>query len=177
VLLAISLSFNINDLALSRLLFTAATFIMISHGFIVGSLFLLAGIVYEHAGTREIDKLSALNILMPKFSLNLILASLAEIGLPGTSGFIAELLLILGIVPFILTSNFYLLLAILVLASLVVTTGYILHMLKRMAFGPKKEITNVDGDASFLEILPPMIMVCISIILGIFPIIILYGFI
>jgi hypothetical protein len=46
-----------------------------------------------------------------------------------------------------------------------------------MAFGPKKEITNVDGDASFLEILPPMIMVCISIILGIFPIIILYGFI
>jgi NADH-quinone oxidoreductase subunit M len=177
VLLAISLSFNISDLALSRLLFTAATFIMISHGFIVGSLFLLAGIVHEHAGTREIDKLSALNILMPKFSLNLILASLAEIGLPGTSGFIAELLLILGIVPFILTNNFYLLLAILVLTSLVVTTGYILHMLKRIAFGPKKEITNVDGDVSFLEILPPMIMVCISIILGIFPIIILYGFI
>jgi len=177
VLLAISIAFNVSNLVIYKLLFTAATFIMISHGFVVGSLFLLAGIIHEHAGTREINKLSALNILMPKFSLNLMLASLAEIGLPGTSGFIAELLLILGVVPFILVNNFYLLLTIFVLGALVVTTGYILHMLKRIAFGTKKEIVKIDGDATWLEILPPLIMVCISIILGIFPIIILYGFI
>jgi len=178
-LLAISVSFyiKINYPTLASILFIGAIFLMISHAFIVGALFLLAGVIHEHAGTREIEKLSGLNFLMPKFSLSLILASLGEIGLPGTSGFIAEILIIIGIIPLALTNQIFLILTILVLATLVVTTGYILHMLKRVAFGPKKEITKVDGDAKTLEVIPPVLMMVISIIFGIAPIIILYGFI
>lgn len=175
-MLAIALTFYVSIKELANVLYSASAFIMISHGFIVGALFILAGVVHEKAGTREIDKLGGLNYLMPKFSLSLIIASLGEIGLPGTSGFIAEILVLLGILPFITSNVFFLLLAILVLGALVITTAYILHMLKRVSFGKKKEETNISSDATALDIAAPLGMMLTSIIFGIAPILILAGF-
>jgi len=177
VLLAIAVSYNLFGTSISNLLYSAAVFIMISHGFIVGALFILAGVVHERAGTRSISKLRGLNSIMPKFSFSLILASLGEIGLPGTSGFIAELLLILGLIPFITTSALFLMLTILVILALVITTCYFLQMLKRVAFGKKSEFINNYSDASILDITAPIGMMIASIIFGIAPILILAGFV
>lgn len=161
---------------LFNMLFSAATFVMISHGFIIGSLFILAGVVYERAGTRAISKLGGLNYLMPKFSFSLILAFLGEIGLPSTSGFIAELLVLVGIIQYITVSSFFLVLTILVIGALVITAAYVLHMLKRVAFGAKKRDVTIISDASAIEIAAPIGMMIVSIIIGIAPVLILSGF-
>ncbi|MDT7891431.1 MAG: NADH-quinone oxidoreductase subunit M [Thermoproteota archaeon] len=176
VMLAIATSFNQLNTPIANLLYTTAIFIMISHGFIIGALFILSGVIKERTGTRLISKLGGLNSYMPKFSFSLILATLGDIGLPGTSGFIAELLIIVGLIRLITSSMLYLTLTVLVLLALVVTTCYFLQMLKRVSFGRKKEELIISSDASNLEIAAPIGMMIVSIILGIAPIFILLGF-
>lgn len=177
-LLAISTSYyfvNYN-LALHNLLYSAAVFIMISHAFIVGSLFLLAGIILERAGTRDIPSLRGLNKLMPKFAISLTLSSLGEIGLPSTSGFIAELLVFSGIFPFLTKNLLFLALTIIVIIAIAITTGYFLQMLKRILFGKYDGNAKIE-DASLFEIMNPVVLMIISIILGLMPFLILNGFV
>jgi proton-translocating NADH-quinone oxidoreductase chain M len=176
-LLAISSSYYFinSNLSLSNLLYSASVFIMISHAFIVGSLFLLAGIVLERAGTRNIPSLSGLNKLMPRFAISLTLSSLGEMGLPSTSGFIAELLVLSGIIPYLRTSPLFLALSVLVIGALALTTGYFLQMIKRVLFGKPVNQKNIE-DASLFEIMNPILLMVISIILGLMPFLILNAF-
>jgi len=177
-LLAISTSFYIlsSNAALSKLLYSASVFIMISHAFIVGSLFLLAGIILERTGTRDIPSLQGLNKLMPKFAISLTLSSLGEMGLPSTSGFIAEFLVFSGIIPYLLKSPLFLALSILVILAVAITTGYFLQMMKRILFGKYNGNRKIE-DASIYEIMNPILLMIISIILGLMPFLILNGFV
>jgi NADH-quinone oxidoreductase subunit M len=73
-----------------------SVFLMVSHGIVSGALFLCIGIVYERHHTRIIKYYSGLINTMPLFSSFFMLFSMANIGLPGTSSFIGEFLIILG---------------------------------------------------------------------------------
>ncbi|MDP5008792.1 MAG: NADH-quinone oxidoreductase subunit M, partial [Glaciimonas sp.] len=69
---------------------------MISHGFVSGAMFLCIGVMYDRLHTREIDQYGGLVHVMPRFAALFVLFSLANSGLPGTSGFVGEFMVILG---------------------------------------------------------------------------------
>ncbi|WP_397543929.1 NADH-quinone oxidoreductase subunit M [Roseovarius salis] len=74
-----------------------AIFQMISHGFISGALFLIVGVIYDRMHTREIDAYGGLVNRMPAYALVFMLFTMANVGLPGTSGFVGEFLTLMGI--------------------------------------------------------------------------------
>ncbi|MBN8908665.1 MAG: NADH-quinone oxidoreductase subunit M, partial [Rhodospirillales bacterium] len=75
---------------------SGAIFQMLSHGIVSAALFLIVGVLYDRLHTHEIDRFGGLADRMPRYALFFMLISMASIGLPGTSGFVGELLVIVG---------------------------------------------------------------------------------
>jgi NADH-quinone oxidoreductase subunit M len=69
---------------------------MLSHGLVSGALFLCVGVVYDRIHTRDIDRYGGLVTRMPKYALVFMLMTMASVGLPGTSGFVGEFLILVG---------------------------------------------------------------------------------
>lgn len=115
-----------------------AMIMMLSHGLVSGALFLCVGVIYDRLHTREIDRYGGLAINMPRYALFFLFFTMASIGLPGTSGFVAEFLALAGVYQ---VSTW---------AALVLTTGiilgaaYMLYLYRRVAFGVQK---NADAAA------------------------------
>jgi NADH-quinone oxidoreductase subunit M len=103
---------------------------MISHGFISGAMFLCIGVLYDRVHSREIASYGGVVNTMPKFAALGVFFAMANCGLPGTSGFVGEWMVILGAVKF----NFWL--AALAATTLVFGAAYTLWMVKRVYFGP-----------------------------------------
>ncbi|MBP81545.1 MAG: NADH-quinone oxidoreductase subunit M [Acidiferrobacteraceae bacterium] len=103
---------------------------MISHGFVSGALFLCVGVLYDRLHSREIASYGGVVKVMPVFSFFLVFFAMANAGLPGTSGFVGEFLVILGTFS---VNGWY---AALAAVTLVVGAAYTLWMVKRVAFGP-----------------------------------------
>ena len=76
---------------------SGAVYQMVSHGLISGALFLCVGIIYDRLHTREISAYGGVTDVMPRFAVFFMFMMLASVGLPGTSGFVAELLVLVGI--------------------------------------------------------------------------------
>ena len=106
---------------------------MISHGFISGALFLCVGVLYDQMHSREIDSYGGVANTMPVFSVFLVFFAMSNAGLPGTSGFVGEFLVILGSFRI---NGWYAAVAGL---TLVLGAAYTLWMIKRVVYG---EITN-----------------------------------
>lgn len=106
---------------------------MISHGFISGALFLCVGVLYDRMHSREIDSYGGVANAMPVFSVFLVFFAMSNAGLPGTSGFVGEFLVILGSFR---VNGWYAAVAGL---TLVLGAAYTLWMIKRVVYG---EITN-----------------------------------
>ena len=106
---------------------------MISHGFISGALFLCVGVLYDQMHSREIDSYGGVANTMPVFSIFLVFFAMSNAGLPGTSGFVGEFLVILGSFR---VNGWYAAVAGL---TLVLGAAYTLWMIKRVVYG---EITN-----------------------------------
>ena len=141
-----------------------AIFQMVSHGLIVALLFFLTGMLVEKAKSREISRLGGLITKAPFLGWVLVFASLASLGLPGLSGFVAELSILLG-----LFKNFSTLAYITVL-SLPLTAGYYLWMLQRAAFGATSELVEgARGDVAWYESLPVVVLVVLITLLGLYP--------
>ncbi|RYZ68374.1 MAG: NADH-quinone oxidoreductase subunit M [Proteobacteria bacterium] len=103
---------------------------MISHGFISGALFLCVGVMYDRVHSREISAYGGVVNTMPKFAAFMVLFALANTGLPGTSGFVGEFLVILAS----FRANFWY--ALLAGTTLVLSAAYTLWLVKRVIFGP-----------------------------------------
>jgi NADH-quinone oxidoreductase subunit M len=103
---------------------------MISHGLISGALFLCIGVMYDRLHTRDISAYGGVVNVMPKFGALMVLFALANSGLPGTSGFIGEFLVILASFK----ASFWF--ALLAASILVVGAAYNLWLVKRVIFGP-----------------------------------------
>jgi NADH-quinone oxidoreductase subunit M len=121
---------------------------MISHGFISGALFLCVGILYERLHSREISDYGGVANRMPVFASFMMLFALANTGLPGTSGFVGEFLVIVGSYK---VNVWY---AILAATILVFGAAYTLWMYKRVIFG---SISN-DNVAALEDVTPREIL-------------------
>ncbi len=102
---------------------------MISHGFISGAMFLCIGVLYDRMHSRQIADYGGVVNTMPKFSALFVLFSMANCGLPATSGFVGEFMVILGAVKF----NFWI--GMLAATALIFGAAYSLWMVKRVVFG------------------------------------------
>ena len=115
-----------------------AMIMMLSHGLVSGALFLCVGIIYDQLHTREIDRYGGLAINMPKYALFFLLFTMASIGLPGTSGFVAEFLSLAGVYEISSLATFVL------TTGIILGAGYMLYLYRRVAFGAQK---NADAAA------------------------------
>jgi NADH-quinone oxidoreductase subunit M len=106
---------------------------MISHGFVSGAMFLCIGVLYDQMHSRQIADYGGVVNRMPRFAALFVLFSLANAGLPGTSGFIGEFMVILGAVKF----NFWI--GLLAATALILGAAYSLFLVKRVIFG---KVTN-----------------------------------
>ncbi len=106
---------------------------MISHGFISGAMFLSVGVLYDRMHSREINDYGGVVNRMPIFAGFLVLFAMANAGLPGTSGFVGEFMVILAT----LHGNFWL--AFVAATTLIIGAAYTLWLIKRVVYGP---VTN-----------------------------------
>lgn len=137
---------------------------MISHGFVSGAMFLCIGVMYDRLHTRRISDYGGIINKMPRFVTFFVLFSMANCGLPGTSGFVGEFTVIMGAVQY----NFWI--GLLAATALIWGAAYSLWMLKRVAFGPVAN-DKVAGmsDLSKREFFIMGIMAIAVLYMGIYP--------
>ena len=149
-----------------------AVYQMISHGILSALLFIIAGVIYDRTGDRIITNYSGLQSAMPKFFVFVLIAFFASLGLPGFSGFIAEIFVLMG--AFKSNSENGLLhigFAMIATLGLVLAAGYFLWTIQRMFFGK----LNYHGDIRLLtdikeiEALQMAPLAVAAIIFGILP--------
>jgi len=137
---------------------------MISHGLISGALFLCIGVMYDRLHTRDISAYGGVINVMPKFGALMVLFALANSGLPGTSGFIGEFLVILASFK----ASFWF--ALLAASILVVGAAYNLWLVKRVIFG---EVANPQvakmQDLNPREFLVLSVLALAVLLLGVWP--------
>ncbi|MBC6400198.1 MAG: NADH-quinone oxidoreductase subunit M [Ekhidna sp.] len=118
--------------SLTSIGFSGALFHMISHGIISPALFLLAGVIYDRTHNRLMDDFSGLASKMPVYAFFTAVFFFAGLGLPGLSGFVGELMVLMGAFS---TSVFGYWLAILAVLGIIISAAYFLWTIQRMFFG------------------------------------------
>ena len=139
-------------------------FQMISHGIISAALFLCVGVLYDRTGSRMIKSFGGVVNYLPNFSLIFIIFVLGALGLPGTTGFIGEFLVLLGAFKI----NY--LVAILASTGVVLCAAYMLWLAKRVVFGDTNNIIVTKlKDINYLEATILIILCLVSIVFGFYP--------
>ena len=141
-----------------------AIFQMISHGFISGALFLCVGVIYDRMHTREIDAYGGLVNKMPAYAEIFMLFTMANVGLPGTSGFVGEFLTLVGIFQ----ANTWV--ALVATAGVILSAAYALWLYRRVVMGDLiKESLRSIKDMTDREkaIFAPLVVM--TILLGVYP--------
>lgn len=137
---------------------------MISHGFVSGAMFLCVGVLYDRLHSRQIADYGGVAHVMPRFAGFMVLFAMANTGLPGTSGFVGEFMVILASFK----ASFWF--AFLAATTLILAAGYTLWMVRRVLYGePGSEnvalLTDIDGrEFFFLAVLAVMVL-----LLGLWP--------
>jgi NADH-quinone oxidoreductase subunit M len=141
-----------------------AIFQMISHGLVSGALFLCVGVVYDRMHTREIAAYGGLVNRMPIYAFVFMLFTMANVGLPGTSGFVGEFLTLLGAFK----ANTWV--AFLATIGVVLSAAYALYLYRRMIFGTleKPALKNIT-DMNYREVVVFAPLVILVVFLGFYP--------
>jgi NADH-quinone oxidoreductase subunit M len=134
-----------------------------SHGLLTGALFILVGIVYERAHTRMLSEFGGLGAVMPIYAGMLSFCSFGSLGLPGMTGFIAELSVLTG------TYNASPLLAGLALIGIVVTAAFMLWTVQRVLLGPLNPRWQNLPDADAREVISLAPLMALTLLFGILP--------
>jgi NADH-quinone oxidoreductase subunit M len=140
-----------------------AIFQMLSHGIVSAALFLCVGVVYDREHTREIAKYSGLVNRMPMYAFVFMVFTMANVGLPGTSGFVGEFLTLLGAfkastwVAFAATTG------------VILSAAYGLWLYRRMIFGDTVRPNAAIADLTRREIAILAPLVVLTILLGVYP--------
>ena len=141
-----------------------AIFQMLSHGFVSGALFLAVGVIYDRMHTREIAAYGGLVNRMPAYALVFMFFTMANVGLPGTSGFVGEFLTMVGMFK----ANTWI--AAVAATGVILSASYALWLYRRVVFGDLiKESLKVIYDMTPREkwIFAPLI--AMTLILGVYP--------
>ncbi len=141
-----------------------ALFQMISHGIVSGALFLCVGVVYDRMHTREIKAYGGLVNRMPLYALTFMVFTMANVGLPGTSGFVGEFLTLMGAFQ----NNTWV--AFFATTGVILSAGYALWLYRRVVFG-KLEKTSLKHitDMTPREALALVPLIVLTIFFGVYP--------
>jgi NADH-quinone oxidoreductase subunit M len=137
---------------------------MISHGLISGALFLCVGVMYDRVHSREIAAYGGVINRMPKFAVFMVLFALANTGLPATSGFVGEFLVIIASFK----ANFWY--SFLAATSLILAAAYTLWLVKRVIFGPvvNDHVAHME-DVNIREFIILFVLAVLVLLLGVWP--------
>jgi NADH-quinone oxidoreductase subunit M len=137
---------------------------MISHGIVSAALFLCVGVVYDRLHTREIERYGGLVNRMPFYAFSFMIFILASLGLPGTSGFVGEFLILLSI--FSINTYF----AIFATTGVVLAATYSLWLYRKIIFGSliKDDLMDIV-DLTRKEIIIFVPLVLLTLFIGIYP--------
>lgn len=141
-----------------------AIFQMISHGFISGALFLCVGVIYDRMHTRDIDAYGGLVNRMPAYALIFMFFTMANVGLPGTSGFVGEFLVLMGVFQV----NTWV--ALVATSGVILSAAYALWLYRRVVLGDLiKESLRTISDMTRREkaIFAPLVVM--TLLLGVYP--------
>ncbi len=141
-----------------------AIFQMLSHGLISGALFFGVGVIYDRMHTREIDFYGGLVKRMPVYAVFMMLFTMANVGLPGTSGFVGEILTMVGVYkvnPWVAAGA---------ALGMILSAVYALHLYREVIFGePTNEKLDNIEDMNKTEIMVLAPLALFVIILGVYP--------
>jgi NADH-quinone oxidoreductase subunit M len=153
---------------LTQTAITGAVIQMISHGLMTALFFAAIGMIYDRTHTRLVERLGGLLKIMPFISTVFVIAGLCSLGLPGLSGFVAEITVFMG--SWQRAGEMYRLATILACASIVITAVYILRATGQTIMGPVKDPHyNGLADATWNEKLAGVLLVVGIIAIGIAP--------
>ncbi len=141
-----------------------ALFLMISHGIVSGALFLCVGVVYDRMHTREIAAYGGVVERMPKYALAFMVFTMANVGLPGTSGFVGEFLTLLAAFK----ANTWV--AIFATTGVILSAAYALYLYRRVIFGALEKPSLrglLDLSPREVAVLAPLVI--LTIFYGIYP--------
>ncbi|WLR93955.1 NADH-quinone oxidoreductase subunit M [Shinella zoogloeoides] len=141
-----------------------AIFQMLSHGIVSGALFLCVGVVYDRLHTREISAYGGLVNNMPKYAVAFMIFTMANVGLPGTSGFVGEIMTLVGA----FRANTWV--ALFATTGVILSASYALWLYRRVIFGAlEKESLKALLDLSGREKLLLYPLVILTIFYGVYP--------
>jgi NADH-quinone oxidoreductase subunit M len=141
-----------------------AVFQMISHGIVSGALFLCVGVVYDRMHTREIEAYGGLVERMPRYAFAFMVFTMANVGLPGTSGFVGEFLTMIGVFQVNTWVAFF------AAFGVILSAAYALWLYRRVIFGglTKQSLMGIlDLDRREVAVLVPLIV--LTILFGFYP--------
>ncbi|MBF0490084.1 MAG: NADH-quinone oxidoreductase subunit M [Candidatus Omnitrophica bacterium] len=153
--------------ALNSTGFNGAVLEMFNHGIITGGMFLMVGVLYDRAHTRDLSQFGGLSSSMPFYAFCLTFLSLASLGLPGLSGFVGEFLSLVG------AFGHYPWLVVLAAIGLIVGVAYFLYMLQRVLLGTLNPKCVSYGDMTALDLISVVPLIIITFIVGFYPQIVL----
>jgi NADH-quinone oxidoreductase subunit M len=136
---------------------------MISHGIVSGALFFSVGVIYDRMHTREIAAYGGLVSRMPLYAFAFMVFTLANVGLPGTTGFVGEFLTLLG------AFRANMLVAVLATTGIILSVAYALWLYGRVIFGMLRPQLSRMMDLSPREQAVLLPLVAATILFGVFP--------
>ncbi len=139
-------------------------FQMISHGIVSGALFLCVGVVYDRMHTREIAAYGGLVNRMPLYALSFMVFTMANVGLPGTSGFVGEFMTLLGTFKISLPTAFF------ATTGVILSACYALWLYRKVVFGAlvKPSLMSIK-DLTFRECVTLFPLIALTILFGVYP--------
>ncbi len=147
---------------------TGAVLQMLSHGLMTALFFALIGMIYGRTHTRDIRDMGGMMQIMPYLGVGYVIAGLASLGLPGLSGFVAEMTIFVG--SYMHSDIFHRVLTIAATCSIVITAVYILRVVGKLLFGAvQNEHHRELTDASWEERLSTATLIIAVAIIGCFP--------
>jgi NADH-quinone oxidoreductase subunit M len=152
---------------LTKTAMTGAVIQMVSHGLMTALFFAVIGMIYERTHTRQVDEMGGLLKVMPFITTVLFIVGLCSLGLPGLSGFVAEMTVFMGAWEH--PDYFHRIATILAVMSIVVTAVYILRAISRTAMGPIKDSFSNLSDAKWNEKLAAIILITGILAIGVAP--------
>ena len=152
-------------LMLNQTAMTGAVLQMLSHGLMTALFFALIGMIYGRTHTRDIRKLAGLMKVMPFLSVCYVIAGLASLGLPGLSGFVAEMTIFVG--AFENSDMFHRVFVIIATSSIVITAVYILRVVGKILFGKVENSHHLElTDAVWYEKVSVTVLILAIVALG-----------
>lgn len=152
---------------LTKTSISGAVLQMVSHGLMTALFFAVIGMIYSRTHTRQVSEMGGLMKTMPFITTILFIVGLCSLGLPGLSGFVAEMTIFVG--SWEHTDTFRRVATIAACMSIVVTAVYILRAIGRVAMGPLKEAFAQTSDAKWFEKAAAVMLVLAILAIGLAP--------